>query len=239
MEIVKTHAPAKAGLDAFSCSTGRHFRPFFDLFKVSCTSPPLGWLSMGLRVSNLYAIPWQAWSPLSSAHHHHCCCVLGAAVSRRCSRTANCHHPPLPLPLYSPALVNELSLNSKFLHVVIIHCFHCNSALLVPRIHLAGPLVVYRYLFSWHPSSSTASAATLLSCRRHTTASMEPAQLTAAVVSIVNTSRIILEYMQNGAKRCQHKDDFDEDMDTDIPESMGCGNWDIIAAVGLIDTVEC
>ncbi|XP_073201941.1 S-adenosylmethionine synthase-like isoform X4 [Lepidochelys kempii] len=29
-------------------------RPFFDLFKVSCTSPPLGWLSMGLRVSNLY-----------------------------------------------------------------------------------------------------------------------------------------------------------------------------------------
>ncbi|EMP39151.1 hypothetical protein UY3_03656 [Chelonia mydas] len=74
--------------------------------------------------------------------------------------------------------------------------------------------------------------------RRHTIASMEPAQLTAAVVSIVNTSRIILEYVQNPAKRCQHEDDCDEDMDTDVPESTGCGNWDIIVAVGLVDTVE-
>ncbi|EMP36706.1 hypothetical protein UY3_06101 [Chelonia mydas] len=72
-------------------------------------------------------------------------------------------------------------------------------------------------------------------CRRHTTASMEPAQLTAAVVRIVNTSHIILEYVQNRAKKRQHKDDRDEDMDT---ESTGCGNWDIMAAVGLADTVE-
>uniref|UniRef100_A0A8C3HUN9 Uncharacterized protein n=1 Tax=Chrysemys picta bellii TaxID=8478 RepID=A0A8C3HUN9_CHRPI len=32
---------------------------------------------------------------------------------------------------------------------------------------------------------------------RHSTASMEPAQLTAAVASIVSTSRIILQYVQN------------------------------------------
>ncbi|CAM4541073.1 unnamed protein product [Lepidochelys kempii] len=30
----------------------------------------------------------------------------------------------------------------------------------------------------------------------------------------------------------------DRFMDTDVPESMGCGNWDIMAAVGLVDTVE-
>ncbi|EMP28952.1 hypothetical protein UY3_13982 [Chelonia mydas] len=76
-------------------------------------------------------------------------------------------------------------------------------------------------------------------CRRHTMASMEPAQLTTAVVSIVNTSCTELQYVQNQAKRRQHKDDCDKDMDTDIPESMGCGNWNIIAAVGLVDTVEC
>ncbi|EMP26709.1 hypothetical protein UY3_16213 [Chelonia mydas] len=74
----------------------------------------------------------------------------------------------------------------------------------------------------------------------HKTASMEPAQftVTAAVVSFVNTSRIILDYMQNWAKRRQHEADFDEDMDTDIPESIGCGNWDIMGTVGLVDTVE-
>ncbi|EMP35927.1 Multidrug resistance-associated protein 9 [Chelonia mydas] len=76
----------------------------------------------------------------------------------------------------------------------------------------------------------------LLLC--HTMASMEPAQLTAAVVSIVNTSRIILQYMQNRAKRCQHEDDFDEDMDTEVPESTCYGNWDIMVAAGLTDTVE-
>ncbi|EMP40137.1 Putative protein C18orf25 [Chelonia mydas] len=76
-------------------------------------------------------------------------------------------------------------------------------------------------------------------CRCHSTASMEPAQLTTAVASIVNTSRIILQYVQNLAERCQHKDNCDEDMDTDVPQSTGCGSWDIMAAVGLVDTVEC
>ncbi|XP_065440253.1 uncharacterized protein LOC135981485 [Chrysemys picta bellii] len=77
--------------------------------------------------------------------------------------------------------------------------------------------------------------------RRYTMASMEPTQftVTAAVVSIVNTSHIILEYMQIWAKRRQHEEDFDADMDTDVPESTGCGNWDIMAAVGLVDTLVC
>ncbi|EMP26331.1 hypothetical protein UY3_16587 [Chelonia mydas] len=72
----------------------------------------------------------------------------------------------------------------------------------------------------------------------HTMASMEPVQLIAAVVSIINTLRIILEYVQNQTKRRQHEDDCDEDMDTDVPENTGCGNWDIMVAVGLVDTVE-
>ncbi|EMP38518.1 Histone deacetylase 11 [Chelonia mydas] len=71
-------------------------------------------------------------------------------------------------------------------------------------------------------------------CRCHSMASMEPAQLTAAVVSIVNTSHIILQYVQNLVMRCQHEDDCEEDVDTDIPESMGCGNWDVMAALGAI-----
>ncbi|EMP35102.1 Cell division cycle-associated protein 7 [Chelonia mydas] len=66
--------------------------------------------------------------------------------------------------------------------------------------------------------------------KRHSTASMEPAQLT--VVSIVNTSCIILQYAQNLARRHKHEDDCEEDRDTDVPESTGCGSWDIMAAVG-------
>ncbi|EMP25451.1 hypothetical protein UY3_17470 [Chelonia mydas] len=42
--------------------------------------------------------------------------------------------------------------------------------------------------------------------------------------ALVNTLRIILEYMQNQAKRYQHEEYFDEDMDTYVPESMGSGN---------------
>ncbi|EMP37844.1 hypothetical protein UY3_04909 [Chelonia mydas] len=46
------------------------------------------------------------------------------------------------------------------------------------------------------------------------------------------------QYVQNLAKRCQHEDNCEEDMDTHVPESTGCGNWDIMAAVGLVDIVE-
>ncbi|EMP35601.1 Zinc finger X-linked protein ZXDB [Chelonia mydas] len=71
---------------------------------------------------------------------------------------------------------------------------------------------------------------------RHTTASMEPTQLTAAVVSIANTSRIILQHVQNlqkQARRRQQRDhDSDEDMDTDFSQSTGPGNLDIMVVVG-------
>ncbi|XP_074981862.1 uncharacterized protein LOC142071164 [Caretta caretta] len=129
--------------------------------------------------------------------------------------------------------------DSVGLLTIVIHHVCCNSALLLPSDKLGGAVLVLlgavRLL-----TIIIHSTAALLSCRYHTTASMEPAQLTitAAVVSIVNTSCIILEYMQNWAKRRQHKEDFDEDMDTDVPESTGCGNWDIKAAVELVDTVE-
>ncbi|EMP39854.1 Zinc finger and SCAN domain-containing protein 20 [Chelonia mydas] len=70
------------------------------------------------------------------------------------------------------------------------------------------------------------------SWRRHTMASMEPAQLTAAVVSIVNTSCIILQYVQNlqkqASRRQQRDHDSDEDMDTDFSQSTGPGNLDIM-----------
>ncbi|CAM5144384.1 unnamed protein product [Eretmochelys imbricata] len=42
----------------------------------------------------------------------------------------------------------------------------------------------------------------------------------------------------NLAKRRQHNNNCEEDMDTDVPESTGYGNWDIMVAVGLLDTVE-
>nr|XP_042704424.1 structural maintenance of chromosomes protein 1B [Chrysemys picta bellii] len=47
--------------------------------------------------------PYHGKHGARSAHRHRCCHVLGAVVSRRYSRTANCRHPPLPLQLCSPA----------------------------------------------------------------------------------------------------------------------------------------
>ncbi|EMP35318.1 Protocadherin alpha-2 [Chelonia mydas] len=73
---------------------------------------------------------------------------------------------------------------------------------------------------------------------RHSMASMEPTQLDIAFVSIAKNSRIILQYVQSLVRSCQHKEDSEEDMDTDCPESTGCGNWDIMAALGHADTVE-
>nr|XP_048713340.1 uncharacterized protein LOC125639748 [Caretta caretta] len=71
---------------------------------------------------------------------------------------------------------------------------------------------------------------------------MEPAQLTAAVVSIVNTSRIILQYVQNLQKqvrrRRQRNHDSNEDMDTDFSQSTGTGNLDIMVVTGQVPAVE-
>ncbi|EMP26103.1 Putative EGF-like module-containing mucin-like hormone receptor-like 4 [Chelonia mydas] len=87
------------------------------------------------------------------------------------------------------------------------------------------------------------NSALLLSCRCHTTASMEPAQITAAVMSIVNTSPIIMQYMQNqnlqnqARRQQQHGEESDKDMDTDFSLSMG--NLAILVAVGHAHAVEC
>ncbi|CAM5160045.1 unnamed protein product, partial [Natator depressus] len=73
---------------------------------------------------------------------------------------------------------------------------------------------------------------------RHTTARMEPTQITAAVMSIVNTSCIILQYMQNqnlqkqARRRRQRGDKSDEDMDTDFSQNTGPSNLDILVAMG-------
>ncbi|CAM4581038.1 unnamed protein product [Lepidochelys kempii] len=73
---------------------------------------------------------------------------------------------------------------------------------------------------------------------------MEPAQITAAVMSIVNTSHIILQYVQNqnlqkqARRQPQRGDKSDEDMDTDFSQSMGPGNLDILVAVGQAHTME-
>ncbi|XP_053864861.1 uncharacterized protein LOC128825970 isoform X2 [Malaclemys terrapin pileata] len=47
------------------------------------------------------------------------------------------------------------------------------------------------------------------------------------------------EYVQSLARSRQQEEDCEEDMDTDVPESTGCSNWDIMAALGHVDTVEC
>ncbi|EMP37987.1 hypothetical protein UY3_04745 [Chelonia mydas] len=78
----------------------------------------------------------------------------------------------------------------------------------------------------------------------YTKASMEPTQITAAVRSIVNTSRIILQYVQNqnlqkqARRRRQRGDESEEDMDTDFSQSMGPGNLDILVAMGQAHAVE-
>ncbi|EMP37285.1 2-acylglycerol O-acyltransferase 1 [Chelonia mydas] len=68
---------------------------------------------------------------------------------------------------------------------------------------------------------------------------MESAQLTAAVVSIVNTLHIILQYVQNLQKqvrrRRQRDHNSDEDMDTDFSQSTGPGNLDIMVLIKTSD----
>ncbi|EMP26565.1 hypothetical protein UY3_16350 [Chelonia mydas] len=83
-------------------------------------------------------------------------------------------------------------------------------------------------------------------CRRHTTASMEPTQITLAIRSTLNTTCIIQQYMhhQNLAKRNrasrrhQRGDESDEDMDTDFSQTMGPGNVGITVLMGQVHVVE-
>ncbi|XP_039369263.1 histone acetyltransferase p300-like isoform X5 [Mauremys reevesii] len=45
-------------------------------------------------------------------------------------------------------------------------------------------------------------------CRRHSTGNMEPTQITAAIMSSVNTTRIILQYMQNQNLQKRNQEEY-------------------------------
>ncbi|EMP33013.1 hypothetical protein UY3_09831 [Chelonia mydas] len=70
---------------------------------------------------------------------------------------------------------------------------------------------------------------------------MEPAQITAAVMSIVNTLRIIMQNQnrqKQARRRWQRGDKSDEDMDTDFSQSKGPGNLAILVAMGQAHAME-
>ncbi|EMP38781.1 hypothetical protein UY3_04100 [Chelonia mydas] len=46
-------------------------------------------------------------------------------------------------------------------------------------------------------------------------------------------------FMWSLARSHQHEEDCEDDTDTDVPESTGCGNWAIMLALGHVDTIEC
>ncbi|XP_077661950.1 deoxyguanosine kinase, mitochondrial isoform X5 [Eretmochelys imbricata] len=78
--------------------------------------------------------------------------------------------------------------------------------------------------------------------RRHTTASMEPAQITLAIRSTLNTTRIIQQYMQHQnlakrnqvSRRHQRGDGSDEDMDTDFSQTTGPCSVGIMVLMGQV-----
>ncbi|KAM7181774.1 uncharacterized protein RBU57_000416 [Macrochelys suwanniensis] len=75
---------------------------------------------------------------------------------------------------------------------------------------------------------------------------MEPDQITAAVIAVMNTMRIVQEYMENenqellqqARRRQQRPEDSDEDMDTDLSQKRPPRKVDIMVLMGLVDTVE-
>ncbi|KAG6939979.1 hypothetical protein G0U57_020863 [Chelydra serpentina] len=73
---------------------------------------------------------------------------------------------------------------------------------------------------------------------------MEPSEIIAAVMAVVNTSRLIVHFIQrqtlrNQARRLRQRgDDSDDDRDTDLSQRMGPRKLDILVAVGHVDTVE-
>ncbi|CAM4717779.1 unnamed protein product [Lepidochelys kempii] len=77
-------------------------------------------------------------------------------------------------------------------------------------------------------------------------ASMEPAQLTLAIRSTLNTTRIIQQYMQDqnlakryrARRRRQRGDVSDEDMDTDFSQSMGLAIVGIRVLMGQVHAME-
>ncbi|CAM4637537.1 unnamed protein product [Caretta caretta] len=75
---------------------------------------------------------------------------------------------------------------------------------------------------------------------------MEPAQITLAIRSTLNTTRIIQQYMQHqnlakrnrASRRRQRGDESDEDMDTAFSQSMGPDNAGIMVLMGQVHAVE-
>ncbi|CAM4440791.1 unnamed protein product [Lepidochelys kempii] len=102
-------------------------------------------------------------------------------------------------------------------------------------------------LFSYREPNSTASAATLLSyilrplskIPRAGAIAMEPDQISPAVLTIVNTSCIIqqyVRYLQNWVRKRRQRDYYsDEDTDTD---GMASGDWEIMVLLGQVHAVE-
>ncbi|CAM5128216.1 unnamed protein product [Eretmochelys imbricata] len=76
---------------------------------------------------------------------------------------------------------------------------------------------------------------------------MEPAQITLAIRSTLNTMRIIQLYMQHrnlakrywASRRRQGSNVSDEDMDTDFSHSRGPGTVGIMVLMGQVHAVEC
>ncbi|EMP26745.1 hypothetical protein UY3_16145 [Chelonia mydas] len=80
--------------------------------------------------------------------------------------------------------------------------------------------------------------------RHHSTASMEPVQLTTAVMTIVNTLHIIVQFRQNqnlknqARRRRKRSDESDEDMDTDFSKTMVPSNLEIMVLMGQAHAKE-
>ncbi|EMP26905.1 Inhibitor of nuclear factor kappa-B kinase-interacting protein [Chelonia mydas] len=68
---------------------------------------------------------------------------------------------------------------------------------------------------------------------------MEPDQISAAVLTIVNTLRIIqqyVQYLQNWTRKRQQRDYYtEEDMDT---EGMACGDWEVLVVLGQCEKTQ-
>ncbi|XP_053861194.1 uncharacterized protein LOC128823112 [Malaclemys terrapin pileata] len=75
---------------------------------------------------------------------------------------------------------------------------------------------------------------------------MEPAQLNAAVMNIVNTSRVLVQFMLNQnlqnqvrrRRRLQHGDKSDEDMDTEFSQTAGPSALEIMVLMGQVLSME-
>ncbi|EMP38180.1 SH3 and cysteine-rich domain-containing protein [Chelonia mydas] len=186
--------------------------------------------------SNSDAIPWQACSPLSSAAAV-VSWVLLAADGAVGLQTIIIERLFL-LPLCSLALAADSAVR---LQTIVIERRNATASA-ATLLSCSGSRRCSRA--ANHRHRTTASAATLLSCRHHSTASMEPAQITAAVMSTVNTSRIILQHVQDQnlqkqvRRRQQRSDESDEDMDTDFSQSTGPGNLDIMVGPVYKDTSQ-